>query len=134
MKRHSLLNGWVVLTLVLALLPGISAPAVKAALLRYTTIGSDTTWSTDRVLTTDVVVQNGATLTIEDITVTANASDAAPYSGGLSPKIEIIVENGGALEVKSGAALTANVAGDWYGVVFLPGSSGSITGATIENG
>ena len=134
MKRNNLFNLFVMLSLVLALGPMMPFSAVEAAPLRYTQINSDTTWSTNQTLTTDVVVQSGATLTIEDITVMANASDAAPYGGGLSPKIEIIVENGGKLVVEPGAGLGAITAGDWYGVVFLPGSSGSVTGANILYG
>jgi hypothetical protein len=109
---------------------------VEAAPLRYDSISSDTTWSSDQTLTTDVVVQSGARLTIEDITVTANAFDSGGlYGGGLSTnKIEVIVENGGELVVEPGAILTAASAGDWYGVVFLPGSGGSVTSAVIEYG
>lgn len=84
-----------------------------------------------------MVVQSGATLTIESgVTVTVDTSlpDPVPYPGSLSNKIEIIVENGGALVV-NGATLTEGsaTAGAWYGVVFLTGSSGSVTGATIQD-
>ena len=112
----------------------MTACPVKAAPLRADYISADTTWDTDRTLTSDVVVQSGATLTINGCTITANPFDTFPYTGGLSGKIEIIVESGGALVVESNARLTAASPGDWYGVVFLPGSAGSVTGSSIWNG
>jgi hypothetical protein len=120
--------------LVLALLPVTARAGSLSKHALSLPITTDTVWSTDQAITTDVVVQSGATLTIQGVTVTAAASDPAPYSKGLSDKIEIIVESGGALIVEPGAVLTALQWSDWYGVVFLPGSDGSITGAKIELG
>ncbi len=120
--------------LVLWILLVLTVCPVKAAPLRADYISADTTWDADRTLTTDVVVQSGATLTIRECAITANPFDTFPYAGGLSGKIEIIVESGGALVVESNAGLTANSPGDWYGVVFLPGSAGSVTDSYIENG
>ena len=120
--------------LVLWVLLVMAVCPVKAAPLRAEYIGADTTWDANRTLTTDVVVQSGATLTISGCTITANPFDTFPYAGGLSGKIEIIVESGGVLVVESNAGLTAASPSDWYGVVFLPGSAGSVTDSRIENG
>jgi hypothetical protein len=126
------------LSLVLAVVLGVVPLSVQADALfaRPGTmyIAADETWGTDRSINTDVVVQSGATLTIEDIRVTAAASDPAPYPKGLSDRIEIIVESGGELIVEPGTVLTATQLSGWYGVVFLPGSDGSVTGATIAYG
>ena len=127
---------WGVL-LVLALgllLPGAGA-APQGARPQYAEIVGDVTWDSNFNPLTDVVVTDGASLTIKAITVTADSLDLfGPYPQGLSPKIEIIVESGGLLIVEEGATLTAAVPGDWYGVVFLPGSQGNITGAEISHG
>ena len=132
-KRFFNIFVFTLFAVMLALTPALS---MRAAPLRYTSITTDTVWDTNRSIDTDVVVQNGATLTINNgVTVMADNSlpDPAPYAGGLSPKIEIIIENGGTLTV-DGATLTANSAGSWYGLVFLPGSSGVVAGATIRHG
>jgi hypothetical protein len=126
----------VLLVLVLALVgPGAGAAGPEVVHPQYEEITGNITWDSDRALNTDVVVTNGAILSIQDITVTANWQDeGVPYAKGLSPKIEIIVEEGGMLLVDAGASLTATIPGEWYGVVFLPGSLGNITGAEIGNG
>jgi len=136
MNKERLFRRSTILFLVLILTSIAFFHAAEAAPLSYDSIDNDTTWSSDQTLTTDVVVQSGASLTIEDITVTANAFDSGvPYGGGLSTnKIEVIVENRGELVVKPGAMLTAASGGDWYGVVFLPGSDGSVTDAAIRYG
>jgi len=70
--------------------------------LRYNTIDSDTTWTGVITITTDVVIQNGATLTVAPgTTVIVNTwdvpTDTNPYAGGASDAVEIIVEAGGRL-------------------------------------
>jgi hypothetical protein len=117
---------------------GASPPsAVLASPFHSQSIGTDTTWSTDQVLTTDVVVENGATLTIAegvDVMVDVTTPETSPSPFGLSEKVEIIVKSGGVLEVKQGVKLHANADRGWYGVVFRPNSFGTITGAHLSRG
>ena len=123
----------VLITAVITLIPLLS---IQAAPPHHTSITSDITWDSNKTITTDVVVQNGATLTIKNgVTITADGTqlDPAPYSDGLSPKLEIIVENGGTLIVDE-AVLTATGVDVWYGVVFLEGSSGTVTNSTLLYG
>ncbi|MBN1483360.1 MAG: PKD domain-containing protein [Chloroflexia bacterium] len=121
------------LVLVLGLLP----PTLGASSLDYYEIVGNTTWDTDTVVDSDVVVLDGAMLTIAS-GVTVAVSDAEQqnfYPNGLNEyKIEIIVEDGGTLIVESGAILQSGAPGDWYGVVFLAGGLGNISGATIRHG
>ena len=117
----------VLITAVLTLIPHLSTQAADS-------ITGNVTWSSDQTITSDVVVPNGATLTIESgVTVTAEGTDPSPYTNGLSPKIEIIVENGGTLIIDE-AVLTATGVDVWYGIVFLASSSGTVTNATLLYG
>ena len=123
-------RGLIALAMIMALIPATAYARPLAA----DTISGNVTWNAGRTLTTDVVIANGAKLTIEAVTITAQGPDASPSPKGASDKIEIIVDTGGTLIVKPGAKLTANVARGWGGVVFLEGSSGEVRGATISNG
>ncbi|RLC20120.1 MAG: hypothetical protein DRH56_10585 [Deltaproteobacteria bacterium] len=64
------------------------------------TISSDTTWGPGVVtITSDVVITNGATLVVKPGTTVivgtwAVPTDTAPYVGGVSDRVEIIVANG----------------------------------------
>ena len=97
-----------VAALIVLLAPSSGKPAMVRAApeqrpLRYNTIDSDTTWGPGVItITTDVVIQNGATLTVAPgTTVIVNTwdvpTDTNPYAGGASDAVEIIVEAGGRL-------------------------------------
>ena len=135
-RRFKLILPVFIATVLLILLMGsFSLDLVEAAYPHGVIISADETWDSDQDITTDVVVSSGASLTIKGgVTVTAAASDPAPYVSGLSPKIEIIVEDSGTLIVEPGATLTADQPGDWYGVVFLSGSDGAGAGLTTVDG
>jgi hypothetical protein len=101
----------------------------------HTTIATDTTWDTNQTIGTDVVVEDGATLVVASGTVISFSDVTSdPYPDGLSDKNELIVEEGGQLIIAPGAVLTATEVSDWGGVVFLPGSGGEISGATLAFG
>jgi hypothetical protein len=132
-KRHWKLVGLMAL-LILSL--GALPPALGADTIDVVYITNPTTWDGSQSLTTDVVIVSGGSLTIlGTCTVQAGGGgDPDPYTGGLSDRVEIIVADGGVLTVESGATLTAPNPAEWYGIVFLSGSSGSVSGATISNG
>jgi hypothetical protein len=73
--------------------------------LSYEVINADTTWGPGTVTrTTDVVIQDGATLTVAPGTTVVMGTwdvptDTTPYPGGASDRVEIIVEDGGRLVV-----------------------------------
>jgi hypothetical protein len=139
--KPNLLNKTLNLFVAIAMLVvalGTSPPAaVLASPIRSQSISADTTWSTNQVLTSDVVVENGATLTIAEgveVMVDATNPDPAPSGDGLSPKVEIIVKSGGELVIQKGASVYASSVGGWYGIVFLSGSFGEINEASIALG
>ena len=83
------------LAALLALMPIFGHQPVSAADLHHESITVDTVWATDRGFDSDIVVENGATLTIKSgvtIGVESTGTDPAPYPGGRSGKVEIIVE------------------------------------------
>ena len=101
----------------------------------YIPISGTVTWTIDQIIATDVVVLNGALLTIQSgVSVTMQCGiDPAPYSSGLSTKIEIIVENGGTLNMNGAIIHGDGNGGCWQGITFLPGSGGNILNSTIQD-
>ena len=116
MRRQTLGRFVVVTSVVLALIvafttlisPNDGKPTpVQAASerrpLRYDIIDMDATWGPGVItITSDVVVKNGATLTVLPRTTVLMGTnqvptDTTPYPGGASDKIEIIVEADGRL-------------------------------------
>ncbi|MCB2210064.1 hypothetical protein KQH62_04130 [bacterium] len=99
-------------------------------------IAPGTTWSGVVRPDQDVVIPSGVTLTIESgATVLMDCTDVGNV-GSDQDRIEIIVRDGGSLEVDG-----AMIAGDgypsgncWHGVVFENGSSGFIKNSTIRDG
>jgi parallel beta-helix repeat protein len=88
-------------------------------------ITTDTTWSTDMNLTRGVVIEEDATLVIENCYLRLNEAN---YS---SCTIEI--QNGGTLVVRQGATLdTYNDTVVMYSINFLSYSAGNMTDSTIN--
>ncbi len=97
----------------------------------FFTITSDTTWNTSQVITTDIVVDNNATLTITT-EVTFNCSDTAASPDGLSEKIELIIKPGSTLNINSALLQGDGTAGCWGGILFIQ-ADGSITNSEITD-
>jgi hypothetical protein len=136
-NRFLTIFSYILLAALLVLTPILTPRSATAAEVQHDSIVGNVVWSSSRGIGTDTVVENGTTLTIKSgvtIGVETTLPDPAPYPGGRSNKIEIIVESGGTLNIEPGVTIAAANHGDWYGVVFLPGSSGTIDGATIRNG
>jgi hypothetical protein len=136
-NRFLTIFSYILLATLLALTPILTPRSVTAAEIQHESIVGNVVWSSSRGIGTDTVVENGATLTIKSgvtIGIESTGVDPSPYPGGRSDKVEIIVENGGTLIIEPGVTITAGAPGNWYGVVFLAGSSGTIDSATIRNG
>ena len=92
------------------------------------TINSDTTWSGNITLESDVVVSPGATLTIEPGTV---------VDGGSSYAIEVfgtlIAESAHFFSSASPTAQSSHGQGLWQGIVVKTGGSASLNDVIIEN-
>ncbi len=120
---------FIVLTVLVSFFPAQSVQA-------ETVIGVDTTWSGTVALDRDVVVQSGATLTVDPgTTVTVACSDAGHYVGGEDPdRVEIIILSGGAMNA-DGATFTQASSGPqpcWFGITYKAGSSGMMDGNTVQ--
>ncbi|HDN80609.1 MAG TPA: hypothetical protein ENG33_09115, partial [Chloroflexi bacterium] len=96
----------------------------------YTVIDTDTTWGPEVVtVTSDVVVKNGATLTVLPGTEVRIFTDTNPYPGGVSDLIEIIVEPGGRLVAVGTSTQTITFTsgieeGQWWGIRILGSGAG----------
>ena len=91
-------------------------------------IDSDTTWSTNKNLDSDVLITNGATLTIlPGVIVYIDSSDGG-NAGIDASRIEIIIDNG-TLNAQDAAFQTGT--GSWYGIRFITNSAGTIHDCTI---
>ena len=91
-------------------------------------IDSDTTWSTNKTLDSDVLVTNSATLTIvPGVIVYIDSSDGG-NAGIDSSRIEIIIDNG-TLNAQNAAFQTGT--GSWYGIRVITNSAGTIHDCTI---
>jgi uncharacterized membrane protein len=117
-------------------LPSPSAsqtPALPSA-VNAANIISDTIWSS-RTITEDIVIQNGAILTItSSAVITADCADNGPYAGGYDPaRVEIIVEDG---ELRAeGVTFQGNGSGAcWYGIEYRSGTDGYLRNSTIVDG
>ena len=107
----------------------------------FGSINSDQTWTvagSPYLLHADVTVLNGVTLTV-DAGVRVEFLATGNGMGGLdSTRIELSIQ--GHLQVNASASepavfTTSDVvptAGDFYGIVFLAGGTGDVTGAKVE--
>jgi len=156
MRRHTVIRLVMVPFIALALVvtfvailalsnrdPLIARAAPQPRPLGYEIIDTDTTWGPGVVTkTSDVVIKNGATLTVVPSTTVVIGTwdiptDTTPYAGGASDKVEIIVEAGGRLVADGlytetqlitptqSITFTSGTRGDppWGGIRILGGSS-----------
>jgi hypothetical protein len=127
--------------------PGsINVTVIAANITTSGTLTTDETWSGTVILTGDVTVPDGITLTIEEGTVVKATPQSDDQFGGVdTSKIELII--GGTLDLQSSAVLpvtfTSNrtlpdlpTAGDWYGIRLLDTADSTVTihDAVIEAG
>jgi hypothetical protein len=130
MKISKLLNVVVILVVLITFLP---VKEVKAAI----PITSNTTISKNATWTEDMVVTNGAVLTISPgVTITVNCSDSpilSRYPSEKDPdKIELIIENGTLIADR--VTFKGATAGScWYGIEILDNGSAQITRSTIRD-
>jgi hypothetical protein len=130
MKISKLLNVVIILVVLITFLP---EKEVKAAIpiISNTTISKDVTW------TEDMIVTNGAVLTISPgVTITMSCSDSpilSRYPGEKDPnKIELIIENGTLIADR--VTFKGTTAGScWYGIEILDNGSAQITRSTIRD-
>ena len=105
---------------------------VQAALV----IDTDTTWSGYVTIDRDVVVESGATLTVESGATILMACTDAENVGYDAARIEIEVKSGGTL-VADGATFAGTgypQSNCWYGIEYEAGSYGYIKNSTIRDG
>lgn len=95
-------------------------------------ISSNKTITSNMIFQGDVVVQNGATLTVASgVTLSFSSSQLGPNYGGDTSRSELVVEDGGTLTMQSNAVLTSS--SNWGGVYQYDGGSVQMTGgSTIE--
>lgn len=129
----SKLYRWVSVLSILILLWAF-VPIQKVSAVTYITASQ--TWPSGAPpMTDDIVIRNGATLTIAPGTVVqVMCTDSAPYGPGVDPsRVEIIVENGAL--IIDGAVISgmSPVGGCWYGIRFQPGTSGIIQNSDISD-
>ncbi len=128
MKISKLLCGLTLCVILFAFVP----PREVSAHIEITsnmTIISNATW------VTDIVVKNGATLTIApNVTVTVNCAEGhTAYASGKDPnKIELIIEDG-ALVADQVTFQGAEANSCWYGIEVLDNGTATITRSTIAN-
>ncbi len=118
----------VLLSLLISLFP---PQPVQAAM----EIATDTTWSGTVPIDRDVVVRNGAVLTVESgaaIQMAGTDAEHDAVSGTDPNRIEIIIEDGALMA--DGAEFSVWGGGSWYGIRILPGGSGQIANCTILEG
>lgn len=126
---------WVGILIMLGLvLTSWPVPTVSAE----TPIVGNVTWDVDQYPQSDVVIKDGATLTIASgVRVYFSCTEHGDYTGySYDPsRVEIIVESGGRLEVDGAGLVATDLFTDscWYGVEFRPGSSGFIKNSTVQN-
>ena len=135
-RKEKMLSKFTKLTVILLILVGLIFTIPPTPVQAAEFITTDTLWTGTKILDQDVVILDGARLTIADgTTIQANCSDTAPYTSGEDDqRIEIIVENG-SLEASStifSGAVTSGAC--WYGLVFRSGTSGTITDSEIMDG
>jgi hypothetical protein len=97
----------------------------------FSTITSDTTWATPQTITTDIVVDNNATLTVIS-ELTFSCSDTAQSPDGTTDKIEIIIKLGASLHMDGALLHGDGSAGCWGGIYFMQGG-GYITNTEIRD-
>ena len=108
--------------------PVTTAQAASPRAPTHTIIDSDTTWGPGVItITSDVVIQNGAVLTISPYTkvvfgTEATYTDTTPYPGGVSELIEIIVEDGRL--VADGYVTTTQIITPFQTITFTSGTWG----------
>lgn len=104
----------------------------------YDEITTNMTWNGIVYPMQDVVIRNGATLTVDPgTTVLIQCHDDGNYPGSEDlDRISIIVEGGGTLEadgaIFAGEGYPENDC--WYGIEFKPGSNGFVRDSTIRDG
>ena len=100
----------------------------------YVAVTTNTTITTSGPLTSDLVISNGATLTIQSgVTITVSCTDSAPYATGVdSQKVEIIIENG-TLIAGGVTFLGAESNSCWRGIRILENGDAEITRSTIRD-
>ncbi|MBD3869453.1 MAG: right-handed parallel beta-helix repeat-containing protein, partial [Acidobacteria bacterium] len=115
----------------------INVTVNAAAITTSGVLTTDETWSGVIVLTGDVIVPNGLTLTIEEGTIVKATPQSDDQFGGLdASKIELIIE--GTFNLQSSPALPATftsdrtlpavpTAGDWYGIRLLDTADSAVT-------
>ncbi|MDP4239116.1 MAG: C1 family peptidase [Bacteroidota bacterium] len=91
---------------------GFCRPLTTPLSYPVTTISSNTTWNTKNMLCGDLVITNGATLTISDklimpvnSTITISANSKLVVDGGAITYANIIVENGSELTLQNNAVI-----------------------------
>ncbi len=127
MNRFKLLNVFTIIIILLAVFPPGKVQA-------YIEISEDVTISNDATWVTDIVVTNGATLTIApNVNVTVNCSDFNPYTSGKDPnKIELIIKDG-TLIADQVVFQGAEANSCWYGIEILDNGDATITRSTISD-
>ena len=129
-----------------AVLSSVPVTVIAANITTSGTLTTDETWSGVIVLTGDVTVPNGITLTITEGTVVKAMPQSDDQFGGVdTSRIELIIE--GTLDLQGSAALPVTftskrilpdvpTAGDWYGIRLTDTADSSVTihDAIIEAG
>jgi len=118
--------------------PGsINVDVIAANITTSGVLTTDETWSGVIVLTGDVTVPDGFTLTIEEGTIVRATPQSDDQFGGLdASKIELIIE--GTLDLQGSPALPITftsdrslpavpTAGDWYGIRLLDSADSTVT-------